>query len=57
MTETIIQNMEEEPLQPLQAMKDLTAQWADYFNGIQRVLSETGTMVPVSHLLTAQTFS
>lgn len=40
MTETIIQNMEEEPLQPLQAMKDLTAQWAGYFNGIQRVLEE-----------------
>jgi len=40
MTETINQNMEEEPLQPLQAMKDLTAQWAGYFNGIQRVLEE-----------------
>ena len=32
--------MEEEPLQPLQAMKDLTARWADYFHGIQRVLEE-----------------
>ena len=40
MLETINQNMEEEPLQPLQAMKDLTARWADYFNGIQRVLEE-----------------
>lgn len=40
MTETINQNMEEEPLQPLQAMKGLTAQWAGYFNGIQRVLEE-----------------
>jgi len=40
MLETTSQNKEEEPLQPLQAMKDLTAQWADYFNGIQRVLEE-----------------
>ena len=40
MLETTNQNMEEEPLQPLQAMKDLTARWADYFNGIQRVLEE-----------------
>jgi uncharacterized protein YhaN len=37
MTEAINQNMEEEPLQK---MKDLTAQWANYFNGIQQVLDE-----------------
>ena len=37
MTETINQIMEEEPLQK---MKDLTAQWANYFNGIQQVLDE-----------------
>ena len=40
MTEAINQNIEEEPLQPLQKMKDLTAQWANYFNGIQQVLDE-----------------
>ena len=40
MTETINKNIEEDPLQPLQAMKDLTAQWAGYFNGIQQVLEE-----------------
>ena len=40
MTEAINQNIEEEPLQPLQQMKDLTAQWANYFNGIQLVLDE-----------------
>ena len=40
MTEAINQNIEEEPLQPLQQMKDLTAQWANYFNGIQQVLDE-----------------
>ncbi len=40
MLETINQNIEEEPLQPLQQMKDLTAQWANYFNGIQQVLDD-----------------
>ena len=37
MTETINQNMEGEPLQK---MKDLTAQWANYFNSIQQILEE-----------------
>ena len=37
MTETINQHIEEDPLQK---MKDLTAQWAKYFNGIQQVLDE-----------------
>ena len=37
MTEADIKIMEEEPLQK---MKDLTAQWANYFNGIQQVLEE-----------------
>ena len=37
MTEAINQNMEEDPLK---TMKDLTAQWANYFNGIQQVLDE-----------------
>ena len=37
MLETISQNMEEEPQKDL---KDLTAQWAKYFNGIQQMLDE-----------------
>ena len=37
MSETINQIMEEEPLQK---MKDLTAQWANYLNSIQQVLEE-----------------
>jgi hypothetical protein len=37
MTEAINQHNEAEPLQKL---KDLTAQWAKYFNGIQQVLDE-----------------
>ena len=37
MTETINPQMEEDPLQK---MKELTAQWANYFNGIQQVLDE-----------------
>ena len=37
MTETINQNMEGEPLKQ---MKDLTAQWANYFNSIQQILDE-----------------
>ena len=40
MTETINQQMEEDPLQNQQQMKDLTAQWAKYFNGIQQELDE-----------------
>ena len=40
MTEAINKQTEEEPLQSLETMKDLTARWADYFNGIQRVLEE-----------------
>ena len=35
MTEAINQQAEDEPLEE---MKDLTAQWANYFNGIQQVL-------------------
>ncbi len=38
MTETINQQQKEED--PLEKMKDLTAQWANYFNGIQHVLEE-----------------
>ena len=38
MTETINQQQKEED--PLEKMKDLTAQWANYFNGIQQVLEE-----------------
>ena len=38
MTEPINQQVEEDPQENLQKMKDLTAQWADYFNGIQHVL-------------------
>ena len=38
MVEAINQQMEEDPQENLQAMKSLTAQWADYFNGIQHVL-------------------
>ena len=38
MTEAINKQTEEEPLQSLETMKDLTARWADYFNGIQHVL-------------------
>jgi hypothetical protein len=45
--------MEEEPLQPLQAMKDLTARWADYFNGIQRVLEENERLRQVARALEA----
>ena len=37
MTEAINQHTEEDPLQE---MKDLTAQWAKYFNGIQQMLDE-----------------
>ena len=37
MTEADIKTMEEEPLQK---MKDLTTQWANYFNGIQQILDE-----------------
>ena len=37
MTEADIKIIEEDPLQK---MKDLTAQWANYFNGIQQVLEE-----------------
>jgi uncharacterized protein YeeX (DUF496 family) len=37
MTEAINQHTEEDPLQE---MKDLTAQWAKYFNGIQKMLDE-----------------
>ena len=37
MTETINPQMEEDPLQK---MKELTAQGANYFNGIQQVLDE-----------------
>ena len=37
MTEFNNQHIEGEPLQK---MKDLTAQWAKYFNGIQQVLAE-----------------
>ena len=37
MTESIFQLTEEEPLQQI---KVLTAQWANYFNGIQRALDE-----------------
>ena len=40
MLEPIYQQMEEDPQENLQAMKALTAQWADYFNGIQHVLEE-----------------
>ena len=40
MTETINQQMEEDPLQNQQQMKVLTAQWAKYFNGIQQILDE-----------------
>ena len=35
MTDAINQQAEDEPLEE---MKDLTAQWANYFNGIQQVL-------------------
>ena len=35
MTDAINQHEEDDPLEE---MKDLTAQWANYFNGIQRVL-------------------
>ena len=38
MTETINQQQKEED--SLEKMKDLTAQWANYFNGIQHVLEE-----------------
>ena len=38
MTETINQQQKEED--PLEKMKDLTAQWANYFDGIQHVLEE-----------------
>ena len=38
MTETINQQQKEED--PLEKMKDITAQWANYFNGIQHVLEE-----------------
>ena len=37
MTEATNQHTEEDPLQE---MKDLTAQWAKYFNGIQQMLDE-----------------
>ena len=37
MTEAINQHEKDEPLDE---MKDLTAQWANYFNGIQHVLEE-----------------
>ena len=37
MAEAINQHTEEDPLQE---MKDLTAQWAKYFNGIQQMLDE-----------------
>lgn len=37
MTEAINQKIEQ---QPLQTMKDLTVQWANYFNGMQHVLDE-----------------
>lgn len=44
MTEPINQQVEEDPQENLQKMKDLTAQWADYFNGIQHVLEENERM-------------
>ena len=40
MIETINLQTEGDPLLPIQAMKDFTAQWADFFNGIQQVLEE-----------------
>ena len=40
MMEAINQQMEEAPQENQQQMKDLTAQWANYFNGIQRVLDD-----------------
>ena len=41
MTESINQHEKDEPLDE---MKDLTAQWANYFNGIQQVLKENAQL-------------
>ena len=41
MTEAINQHEKDEPLDE---MKDLTAQWANYFNGIQQVLKENAQL-------------
>ena len=52
MTEPINQQVEEDPQENLQKMKDLTAQWADYFNGILLSLDSiellTRTTVPLN---------